>query len=270
MITLRSHDIFTAERWKQLLHLYANPATPPLHQYIKKVYSQNGEEGILQEIFRRLGTTNKYCVEFGAFDGTWLSNTKYFRDLGWKSLLLDSDIPTHKPEIHLYRVHLTPTNIEAVFSHYHVPPAFDLMSIDVDGNDFWLWKAIHHFRPRVVLIEFNSALPNHIPLSVQYSDYNGDIPSSHYYGANLLALLKLAHTKKYTFVTLIGDNLLLVAEEEYKKLNLPSLTIEDVIKRYYKPDKELFHRTDKLNRLWINPFLTSLPLRERKVIPLDE
>ena len=266
MITLRSHEIFTPERWHQLTYLYAKPLKPPLRDHVKKVYSQNGEEGILQEIFRRIKTTNTFCIEFGAHDGKWLSNTKLFRDQGWKALLLDSDIPGHKPEINLYRVHLTPVNIEAVFFNHNVPLSFDLLSIDVDGNDFWLWRAIQNYRPRVVIIEFNSALPNHIPLCVAYSDKNGDVPTSHYYGANLLALLKLAKEKKYEFVTLLSDNLIFVTEEDHPKLNLPKLTHENIIKNYFQPCKELFHRKDNLNRLWITPFLVYVPKISKLVL----
>lgn len=106
-----------------------------LKNFQKKIYSQNGEDGILEEIFNKIGTLNKYFVEFGAWDGTHLSNTANLRlNHNWSGLLLESDISKCQNEI----IHGTVTseNINNLFSQNNVPNEFDLLSIDIDSHDY--------------------------------------------------------------------------------------------------------------------------------------
>lgn len=134
-----------------------------LKEHKKSIYSQNGEDGILLEIFNKIGTTNKYFVEFGAWDGVYLSNTANLRiNHGWKGILLEGDVQKiSTPEItHGF---ITPENINDIFEKNMVPKEFDLLSIDIDGDDYWCWKACN-YSPRVVVIEFQSSLDPTIPM----------------------------------------------------------------------------------------------------------
>ena len=122
-----------------------------------KIFSQNGEDGILRYIFERVGTTNKRYVEFGVQDGKE-RNTRWLREkAGWDGVLLDGGFDDPKENLH--KEFIKPSNIRHLFEKYSVPMAPDLLSIDIDTTDLWVWRRLcdHHapYRPRVVAIEFN-------------------------------------------------------------------------------------------------------------------
>ncbi len=116
----------------------------------KKVYSQNGEDGILEHIFKRLGTTNKYYVEFGVQGGKDLRT-----NLGWSGLTMDGSYEDLSHNFH--KEFITPNNIVGLFEKYNVPKSFDLLSIDIDSTDLWVMRNILKtgYKPRVLLSEFN-------------------------------------------------------------------------------------------------------------------
>lgn len=122
----------------------------------RKVYSQNGEDGILVFIFQNVGVTNKFYVEFGVETGME-RNTRYLQELcGWHGHLMDG---THSnPSINLTRAFISSGNIGKLFKERGVPADFDLLSIDLDSTDLWIWRklgTVHGYRPRVVVIEVN-------------------------------------------------------------------------------------------------------------------
>jgi hypothetical protein len=141
-----------------------------LQRHEHKAYSQNGEDGIIAEIFRRIGTTNKYFVEFGVGDGME-NNTAFLLLQGWQGAWIEgstaSAIAIRKTfakmigekRLHLQNAFITAENIESLFANAAVPEEIDLCSIDIDGNDYWVWKAITRTKPRVVVIEYNSTFP---------------------------------------------------------------------------------------------------------------
>src|SRR5580700_10783467 len=111
-----------------------------LREYEKKTFSQNGEDGVLEAIFNTIGKTNQYYVEFGAENGVEC-NTKYLRDHhNWSGLLMDAAY--QDGSINLQREFITAENINALFQKYSVPKQFDLLSIDIDFNDWYVWHAI--------------------------------------------------------------------------------------------------------------------------------
>jgi len=129
----------------------------------KKIYSQAGEDGVIQGIFKLIGLTNKLCVEFGSTGAC--DNTKFLRTKqGWKAVLFDRT-PT-SPKTHAEFI--TAANIVTVFKKYKVPLNFDLLSIDIDGNDYWVWKALEGgYRPRVVIIEYNCNFPLNVSKTIK-------------------------------------------------------------------------------------------------------
>ncbi len=94
---------------------------------------------------------------------------------------------------------MTAENIQDLFQKYNVPKNFDLLSIDIDFNDYWVWKAIVNYFPRVVVIEYNSSIPPNVSKVVPY-DPDASWDRTNYFGASLLALQKLGLTKGYTLV----------------------------------------------------------------------
>jgi hypothetical protein len=168
-------------------------------------YAQSGEDKIVSRIFREIGVTNEWAVEFGAADGVRKSNTKYFRDKGWSSRLFDVE-PLDES---VQQADITAENVNAVFFTAGVPRAFDLLSIDIDGNDLWVWQALTGFVPRVVIIEYNPKWSANKSRTVPY-DPSRRWDQTDYYGASVLALCRLGAKKGYDLVASTRSNLIFV------------------------------------------------------------
>lgn len=167
----------------------------------KRVYSQNNEDGVLAAIFAAIGTTNRFLVEFGVEDGS-VCNTRLLRRQGWRCLWMDPAEQAPRAAAaygKIEREFVTAENINALLDKHGVPTEFDLLSIDIDGNDYWVWKAVAGRRPRVVSIEYNALLGCERPRTVRYrSDFRWD--GTQYYGASLPALERLGREKGYVLV----------------------------------------------------------------------
>jgi hypothetical protein len=168
-------------------------------RYERKFSSQNGEDGILDALFATIGTTGKYCVEFGVGDGRQCNTAALVQRHGWTGLMMDILAPPPDGRFRIHQEFITAENINALFEKYHVPPAFDLLSIDIDGNDYWVWKNITAYRPRVVVIEYNASIP---PTESRVMPYDSNFrwSGTDYFGASLLALANLGTAKGYTLV----------------------------------------------------------------------
>lgn len=169
-----------------------------ISRYERRIDSQNGEDGILEAIFTKIGTTNKYFVEFGAGNAGECNTTYLARWKGWTGLWMDA---RHgDPRGRVKREHVTAENIQALFAKYGVPKRFDLLSIDIDGNDYWVWQAIVDYLPRVVVIEYNANIPPTQSLTIPYEPAFVWDAATDYFGASLLALQRLGHRKGYVLV----------------------------------------------------------------------
>lgn len=165
-----------------------------VESFEKKIYSQNGEDGILQLIFYKINTTNKFFVEFGVGTGKEC-NTQLLRKKNWNGVWMDSQ---HQSSL-IKKEFITAENINQLFNKHQVPKSFDLLSIDIDSNDLWIWKAIKNYQPRVVVIEYNSSVPPSLSKVIKY-DPHASWDKTNYFGASLLALTKLGQEKSYTLV----------------------------------------------------------------------
>ena len=145
-----------------------------LLEHRANVTSQIGQDGILAKIFDLVGEGQKFCVEFGAWDGKHLSNTwNLIANKGWSGILIEGDptkfrglLATHPyPRVKALNcfVHWQGEQaLDDILARNGAPAQIDLMSIDVDGNDWHIWKSLAKYRPRVVLIEFNPTIPNDV------------------------------------------------------------------------------------------------------------
>lgn len=127
-------------------------------QFEKRIYSQNGEDGVIEKIFDKIGTTNKIAVEFGvsAGGGGMQTNTRLLAEQGWKVFWYDIEDATNLPSNCVFaKEFLTSDNVVQVFENSGIPKEFDLLSIDVDGNDYHIREALKDFRPRVCIMEYN-------------------------------------------------------------------------------------------------------------------
>ena len=175
----RAHGAWT---WAHAAHhvakrvdaLTALPPRPPearddqLNAYEERISSQNGEDGMLVELFSRLRVSNPFFVEFGVESGTECNAALLARHYNWAGLMLEGDPAkfeqlrsnyADRPTVKTVDVFVTRDNIVELFRTNGVPTEFDLLSIDVDGNDYYLWETLAEFRPRVVVVEINPAYP---------------------------------------------------------------------------------------------------------------
>ena len=158
-----------------------------------KDYSQHGESIILKEIIEKIGEENKFCVEFGASDGYWFSNVRMFLDNGWNGLQMDGGSKAGVNGVH--KEFITKDNINDLFDKYSVPNTFDILSIDIDGNDYWVWDEINR-NPNVVIIEYNSNFDIDTSVSLEYNESHS-FDGTHAYSASFKALCSLAEKKGY-------------------------------------------------------------------------
>jgi hypothetical protein len=202
---------------------YANPKRLLQHGF--KVYSQNDEDGIIQEIFRRIGTANRTFIEFGVQNGFECNTAKLLVE-GWRGLWLEASSKSVAEIFSNFQPHLSSgalsvvettviaANIDASFEKAGFGGEIDLLGIDIDNNDYWVWKAINSIRPRVVVIEYNCSLRPPLSLVVPYSE-NATWPGGNYFGASLNALVSLGRAKGYRIVgcCFAGVNAFFVRED---------------------------------------------------------
>jgi hypothetical protein len=163
----------------------------------ESIFSQAGQDGIINLIFSQIGEGGKCFVEFGARDGLDLSNTANLElNHGWKGLLMDAE-PTGRC---VKKEMVTKDNINSLLDKYEIGE-IDFICIDIDGNDYWIWQALNR-NPRVVLIEYNSKFPNNESYAIEYNPSHR-WEADDYYGASLLALYKLGLSKGYTLVYVV-------------------------------------------------------------------
>jgi hypothetical protein len=220
------------ERARNLLMRTVFSRFASINEFEHRVTSQNGEDGIIAEIFRRIRTTNRYFVEFGVQDGAEC-NTAQLALAGWSGLLIEGDpvlqarLATryeNNTTVKTVQEFITAENIASVFERNGVPASFDLLSIDIDGNDYWVWRALRDYRPRVVVIEYNAAYPPPRRWVMQYRpDHRWD--KSTYYGASLASITALAQDAGYALLgtEVTGVNAFFIREDERRVSGFPAL-----------------------------------------------
>lgn len=172
-----------------------------------KSYSQQKEDLFIKSIFDDIGIDNEVSVEFGGADGYRQSNTRLFADNGWTSHFWDVN-PEHERVI---KEMITPDNVNDIFDKYEVPQSLDLLSIDIDSNEYWVWKALER-RPRIIIIEFNPSIPMGSAKTIELNP-NFQWNKTNYYGASYSALKMLGEYKGYDLVACIGCNMIFTLKE---------------------------------------------------------
>jgi len=129
-------------------------------------FTQCGEDGLIQAIFERIGETNRYCCEFGAADGLWFSNSRRLIEQGWSGLLIEADSEPYQklearyannPNITTVQAFVEPhgeNSIDNLLERAGAPYDLDLLSIDIDGQDYYIFNGLWKYQPRVVICEY--------------------------------------------------------------------------------------------------------------------
>lgn len=193
-----------------------------------RVFSQWGEDGIIQFLINRVHIENKTFVEFGVGDYTE-SNTRFLiKTNNWSGLVIDgseqyikqirqSEVPW-RHNLKTECSFITKHNINQLISSNGITGDIGLLSVDIDGNDYWIWQAIDCIQPRIVICEYNSLFgPDHKVTSV-YDDNFSDVAahfSRLYWGASIAAFDHLAKQKGYSLVgsNTNGNNIFFVRDD---------------------------------------------------------
>lgn len=141
-----------------------DPGAVFLHGRNVSTSAQFGEDGLLAAVLERVGATNRWCFEVGAGDGEWLSNTKVFRDAGWAGLLIEADDTKFdaltrwaSPTVRCVRQKIEGDDLDRLLARCQAPADLDVGVIDIDGQDYWLWKHMTRHRPRIMLVEYSGS-----------------------------------------------------------------------------------------------------------------
>ena len=196
-----------------------------LELYGYKVYSQNDEDGIIQEIFHRIGTTNKTFVEIGIGDG--LENNTYFLlHRGWNGFWIEGSQTNAKKirknfapllnnkRLSIIEQYIDKDNTNQILENQNVEKDIDLFSIDIDGNDFYILEVLAAIEPRVIVAEYNGKFPADTDWCMEYNPLHRWTGSDKM-GVALKTLTEMLQKKGYALVgtNIVGANAFYVKKE---------------------------------------------------------
>jgi len=191
-----------------------------LEKYEYSLFSQNGEDGILRYLFSEIGFRSKLFLEFG-FGVSENNSFRLVLSEGFGGMFIDGSASTVRlfnsaarkfglTNVKAIHIFLNLGNLEAALLGSGLPEDIDLLSIDVDGNDYWFWEGISCINPRVVIIEYNASLGSELSLTVPYDpffDRHEKHASGFYSGASITALVRLGKKKGYVLVACDSNGL---------------------------------------------------------------
>jgi len=180
-----------------------------------RYYSQAGEDGVIEEVFRRLGIETGWFLECGAGNGRHLSNTRRLAERQWDGFWIEADkelcVQAMASAEHVgLSVMVIERAVEAgtldrILDPYILCPGIDLLSLDIDGNDYWVWKSLKR-QPKLVVIEYNAGFPPETRKTIKY-DPEFRFGNTDYHGATAGALYDLGKAKGYKLIATVGVNL---------------------------------------------------------------
>jgi hypothetical protein len=210
------------------------PESTFLRNYRRNVTSEMGEDGIIERLFELIGVQTGWCVEFGAGDGYTSSNSwNLISRHGWRAVLIeglatrfDALMRQHseRPGVYPLNAYVSlegENSLDTLLQSTPIPRTFDLLSIDIDGNDWHVWKSLTLYRPRVVLVEFNPSIPNDV-VFIQDCD-----PAVHQ-GASLRAYVELAKEMGYELAVTTDYNAFFVDAELFPCLGIADNDIDAI------------------------------------------
>jgi len=172
------------------------------------VYTQFGEDGLIEACLKKIGETNRHCFEIGASDGSFFSNTLVLREKGWDAVLIEASEKLYEKLKADYGsqstcIHRTCVDLDAVLRETNINLQPDLGIIDIDGQDFWMWNDLQDVLPRIMLVEISTRSPSEPPPE-RYGEGQ----------AGMDAIRYLGESKGYTLVAETFCNALFVDSGE--------------------------------------------------------
>ena len=215
--------------------------------FTTQCFSQGPEDGVIAEIFRRIGARDRVFIEIGVGDGRE-NTTRLLLTLGWSGIWVEGSgpscaairegfaAPLKSGQLRLIEAMVTAENIEALLKDAGAPERFDYLSVDLDMNTYHVWKALSTYRPRVACIEYNASIPPSYEFVVPY-DPAAIWGGSNWYGAGLKSLELLGTAKGNCLVgcDFYGVNAFFVAADE----DLSGFAQPFTAEKHYQPPNYL-------------------------------
>ena len=193
-------------------------------RYRKNKYSQNGEDGIIGELLKRLDIKDGWVCEFGAWDGKHLSNTFLLIESGFRGVFIEGDPQKFKDlektvtqfsqiiPINSYVDYNDSENsLDNLLNRTEIPKDFDVLSIDIDSYDYQVWKSLKNYNPKIVIVEINSSIHTTNTLHIH--------EEGKYQGTGFRPMFDLGYEKGYKFVLHTG-NMIFVREDLFDKIGI--------------------------------------------------
>jgi hypothetical protein len=242
-----------------------------------RAFSQWGEDGILQHLLRHIQVSKKIFVEFGVENYTESNTRLLLVDGNWAGLVIDgssknvefirNDDIYWRHNLKAECAFITKENINDLILRNGISGEIGLLSVDIDGNDYWVWEAIDVVVPSVVVVEYNARFGPERAVTVPYDPGFVRTVAHHsniYYGASLAALCCLAKRKGYSFVgcNTAGNNAFFV-RTEFKPATLPELTaMEGFVRSRFRESRDARGSLTFLTEAEEATILEQLPLVE--------
>ena len=194
------------------------------NKYNKNIHSQNGEDGIIEELLKRLEINNGWVCEFGAWDGIYLSNTFNLVQKNFNDVFIEGDKDKYKDLLKTVETYPNIIPVNAFIEHNNtensldnilktttIPIDFDILSIDIDSYDYQVWKSLEIYKPKIVIIEINSSVKVNNEIHIHTPDK--------YQGTGFKPTYNLGIEKGYTFILHTG-NMFFIRNDLFDKLNI--------------------------------------------------
>lgn len=219
----------------------------PFHSWRRNVHSQTGEDGIIEELLERAHVKSRYFVEFGAWDGRHLSNCAKLADEGWAGCFIEGDAArfaeleanyVSRDDIVCLNNFVCATGdnaLDKVLQRTGAPTDIGVLSIDIDGCDYHVWRSVETHSPALCVIEFNPTIPAHV-IYVQDDD-----PDTHR-GCSLTALARLGTQKGYALVAATEWNAFFMPRSLCSTYGIPTYAPAQIKDRTY--EAAIFHGYD--------------------------
>ena len=236
-----------------------------LLQHRRNDWSENGEDGILDYIFDCLGIGSGTCVDIGACDGILWSNTRnLIVNNKWSALLIEKETESFEKLRETYKGHETvlcaqeavnsdQNNIDSILKKHDIPLNFDLLSIDVEGNEYHILHAMNKYTPTVLIVDFNPSMGNDV-FVIQKDDADVHV------GGSLRAFIDLGRQKGYQLAAVTDWNAIFVRDEFFPVLDIADNRIDQM---YVPPfEMRMFQTLDGCTHLY---GFTTLARQDHKI-----
>lgn len=198
-------------------------------KYRKNVWSQNGEDGVTLEILKRLKINNGWFCEFGAWDGKFLSNTFFLISKGWRGVYIEGNKTKYSKlvrNVKIFKDKIYPVcayisaggknSLDNILANTPLPHDFEILSIDIDGDDYFVWKNLNNYKPKIVIIEVNSGYSPNVKITSAKKNK----------GTSFLSMVTLGKKKGYLPIYHTG-NVFFVRKDYINNLGLTEKELKD-------------------------------------------